>query len=418
MSSPFLIESQSAKAYYPYMRSFQRGEIVNYEDRDEEEKGNPKYYASLFCSEKFVKKVPTWEVRNDSFQDVPENTAVVIPIRDLISKYNYCGAPGTIALGNFVKSIDRNPNVTKIIFDIDSPGGVADGTMNFASIIRSCKTATLAFANGMACSAACWIASACDVVMLSDKMTRIGSVGTYRSFYSYKKWLEKEGIVEEDVYATRSTNKNKDWRDAEEGNYETMRESIDKVNEFFIEAIKEYRNPSDEDVFTGKVYMGKDAMTAGLADKIGTIDDAIAYQIVSEDIENEDDINLNNKNKMNKQYKNVNKVLGVESMESSIDGVYLSEEQMASLDSNVSVGIKVQADLQAEQTAHEATQSTLTTTQDSLNAKDVEIQQLTEQLAKKPGSNNPTTTNNNDDIDNEECTSEDPVNDAISEFIN
>ncbi|PXX96900.1 hypothetical protein DF185_19870 [Marinifilum breve] len=408
-NSVFLIEHESVQAYLPIVAAAFKGEAVAY-DQDSE-KQDAKFNITCFAAAGYVKKVPTWEIRWNEFQDVPENTTIVIPIKDVISKYNYCGSPGTTTLSEFVKSAEANKNIVRMVFDIDSPGGEADGTLLFAELIKSIKTETVAFCSGRACSAAYWIAAACDKILFADEMTRLGSIGTYRTFFDDAGWYEQNGVKTEDIYATHSTLKNHDWREAKKGNFNPMKAEVDKVNVLFMTTMEDYREIEDEDALKGKVYFGSESIAAGLADAKGTLQDAIAMTVTEVEDANvlEDEV-LESKNENMKQFENVNKTLGVDKLESADDkGVYLNEDQLQALDLCIGTGNQASVELATEKTARENAEGELATANTTIQEKEGEITTLTEKLAEKPGTEDPKVEGKKDDIETEEEFVSDPV---------
>ena len=65
-------------------------------------------------------------------------------------------------------------------------------------------------------------------------------------------------------------------RAALEGDNTKVIAHLDKLNEFFHQAIQQNRNISaDSEVFDAAMYFAKDAIRLGLADSIGTLDNAV-----------------------------------------------------------------------------------------------------------------------------------------------
>lgn len=104
----------------------------------------------------------------------------------------------------------------------------------------------------------------------------IGSIGTY---------ITLSGIGPNDaptieVYATDSTEKNIESREALNGNTKPMLDNIiNPLNDSFKAGMtrNRYGLLNKEKVFTGATFQAKDALKYGLVDAIGTFDDAINY---------------------------------------------------------------------------------------------------------------------------------------------
>jgi protease-4 len=165
------------------------------------------------------------------------------------------------------------------MFVVDSPGGEADGTRNLSETIANLGKPTVAFIDGMAASAAYWIASAADKIVAALDTDEIGSIGTYVSFADFRDYYEQQGVKLHEVYATKSTNKNKEFKQALDGKYGPLRAQIDVINESFIAGVKQNRkgkmDEDEEEAFTGKLYFADVAKEKGLIDEIGSFETAI-----------------------------------------------------------------------------------------------------------------------------------------------
>ncbi|MEL6316245.1 MAG: S49 family peptidase, partial [Pseudomonadota bacterium] len=88
---------------------------------------------------------------------------------------------GVETIGQFraqLKAALADPAVARIVLDIDSAGGTVDGVPEAAAQIRASKKPITAVANTEALSAAYWIASAADELVVTPS-GKVGSVGVY-----------------------------------------------------------------------------------------------------------------------------------------------------------------------------------------------------------------------------------------------
>jgi signal peptide peptidase SppA len=264
------IDSEKAKGYYPGLIAFLKNGAYHNDTQDQNQ--NKKIYQPAYISGN--KRVSdTWEM--DHLGEIPENSTVIIPINGVISKYDYCGAPGTNSIADFITKAAGHPNIKNFVFVIDSPGGAVDGTQNLAETILNLDKPTVAFCDGLAASAGYWIASACDAVICNLNTDQVGSIGVYCSFMDLRKWVEYEGIEWHEIYASLSTDKNKPYRDALDGKPELIRAELDTINANFINNVKAGRPQINESVFTGKLYYASDAINLGMIDKIGKFNIAL-----------------------------------------------------------------------------------------------------------------------------------------------
>jgi protease-4 len=288
------------------------------------------------------------------------NTQVaLINLQGAVMKYDYCGAPGTQSLMNMIDQVNAMPNVKAIILQIDSPGGAVDGTQQLADKIKNSKKPVVAFVNGMMASAAMWFGSSASYRIASSNTDFIGSIGTLCTWDDFSEQDALNGIKVHEVYATASTEKNLEFREASgaEPNYQPLIENIlDPINNEFISTLKSNMPKVNEAVFTGKIYIAKTALEMGLIDKIGTLQDAINHAL-----------SLASKSKTNmetKTFTHVQSITGQETLEQLNEGIWLTVEQVEKIDTslgasfeNVALSVEkvtaLETALTAEQSAKE-----------------------------------------------------------------
>jgi signal peptide peptidase SppA len=202
-------------------------------------------------------------------------------ITGTIQKVGMCG-PGTRAMGERLQLNDSKPHIKGHLLYIDSPGGAVDGTPEFGSIISSLEKPVVAYVDGMAASAAYWIASQADfIVANANNITEVGSIGTLCMLVNQSEWLKKEGIKLEIMRADKSKDKARlnayeEWPEEELAD---LQEDLNEINQLFISNVTNGRagklRTGSEDIFTGKMYKKEKALEMGMVDKIGSMQDAI-----------------------------------------------------------------------------------------------------------------------------------------------
>lgn len=231
----------------------------------------------------------------DDIDSAPEGSVALIPVKGTIMKEDFCGEPGTETLGAMMKQADANPNIIGAVHVHDSPGGSVDGTEVFSNTAANTKKPVVGFVDGMACSASYWGISGTNHIMLSGETAMVGSIGVMVSFYDVREMMEKQGVKEHIIFASKSTEKNRDYLEARDGKYEKIiKEDLDPINEVFMGAVKDARPAVTEAQLNGSTYYGTAAIKAGLADSIGTLEQAIA-KVVELSGTTTQSISINNK---------------------------------------------------------------------------------------------------------------------------
>ena len=183
-----------------------------------------------------------------------------------------CGATSYELLAQDFNKALNDPNISAILFDVDSPGGEVNGCSELADMIYNArgKKPIIAYASGSCCSGAYWIASACDKILAADTAI-LGSIGVVSIF-------EKEDTKTIEIVSSQSPNKRPDV-ETEEGKAK-IQAHIDALAEVFINKIALHRNISPKDVIEnfggGDVFVGQKAVRIGLADGLASFEAIIS----------------------------------------------------------------------------------------------------------------------------------------------
>jgi len=169
----------------------------------------------------------------------------------------------------------ENPQIKGIILDIDSPGGEVNGVSELSNMVFAArgKKPVVAYASGDAASGAYWIASAADEIVVSETsaLGSIGVVGMYQG---------KSGKSAEAVEIVSSQSPHKRLDPTTDDGRSRLQIRIDSMADVFIETIARNRNVSAENVQNhyggGDVMIGAKAVSAGLADRVGSLEGLIA----------------------------------------------------------------------------------------------------------------------------------------------
>ena len=171
------------------------------------------------------------------------------------------------------------PHIRSIILRIDSPGGEVNGCSALAEAIYAArgKKPITAFVSGMACSAAYWIATAAERVVVSPASI-LGSIGVVLTVTDTRARDKQRGIQHRRIISTQSPNKQPD--PATDKGRQQIVKMLDDMAEVFIKAVARNRNVSRDTVLTkfgaGGVEIGANAVKAGMADEVGQFEATLA----------------------------------------------------------------------------------------------------------------------------------------------
>lgn len=216
-----------------------------------------------------------------SFEKVQKGSVAVVPVMGAMMRDNYCSfstgfIAGTRELERTVMALDQNENVEGIVFQVNTPGGEARGNESLSKVIKNTETPTVVHFEGMA-SAGVYAFQGADEIYAAESNSYWGSIGTYVTLVDDKEFYENLGLKVLEVYAPQSTEKNKEFRDALDGDVTALREQLATMTDLFIKDVKESRPELKDDglVFKGKLYNAIQAKKIGAIDGIKSLDFAI-----------------------------------------------------------------------------------------------------------------------------------------------
>jgi signal peptide peptidase SppA len=173
----------------------------------------------------------------------------------------------------------RDGDANSVVFDIDSPGGTVEGVDEFAAEVRRSRgeKPIVASANLFAGSAAYYIASAADEIVAS-RTALVGSIGVLAAHEDWSKAAELRGVKTTLIPSTGAEFKiegNRHEPLTDEAR-EMIQKQIDEYHGMFVSAVARGRGISVDKVRSdfghGRMLMAKDALAAGMIDRIETFD--------------------------------------------------------------------------------------------------------------------------------------------------
>ncbi len=198
----------------------------------------------------------------------------VISVSGILSTDWYCGT-NTEWLVEQLEICEESPLIIAIVLKFKSPGGTVDGTLFYANAIKKCKKPVVAWAQSVVGSAAyVGYSQAKECWMESGATTMVGSIGSITKMRSQNEANKMEGL---DVRVIRSP-ADKALGDIDEPINEAavaeMQRLTDAMTVELLAQIRSVRPQIPADI-SAKVFFGKEAIKAGLADKVGSLADAI-----------------------------------------------------------------------------------------------------------------------------------------------
>lgn len=230
--------------------------------------------ASSDFGENFFKK--SGEVDHKNCVDMVGKIAVlhidgVLSYRSDIYKA-WFGMDTYNSIGDTLDKLMDDDHVEGIVLSIDSPGGQVSGVSDLAEKIFGIRgeKPIVAHCAGSICSAAYWIGSACDKVVLSE-IAEAGSIGCLAILNQDAS--NKTSVIRSNLSKNKALDPNTpEGRSAEE-------KVLDSMATVFIQNVAKYRGLDFDTVLDtfgqGAVFVGKEAVEIGMADEIDSLENVV-----------------------------------------------------------------------------------------------------------------------------------------------
>lgn len=201
----------------------------------------------------------------------------IIPRGNLMSQSS--GVTSARAFAAMLQHAVESPDVSAIVLDVDSPGGSVFGIEELAATIRGLRgeKPIVAVANTLAASAAYWLATQADELIVSPS-SQVGSIGVLWEHEDRSGAEERAGVKKTRV--TTAKYKAELAGALTDEAQEAAAALAMGYHRAFVADVARGRGVSRADVEEkfgqGRVVAAGPAVKAGMADAIGTIDQVIA----------------------------------------------------------------------------------------------------------------------------------------------
>ena len=171
-------------------------------------------------------------------------------------------------------------DVSGIVIDVDSPGGMVDGVPEMASEIRAARGSKpiVAVANTEAASAAYWLASQADQLFVT-KSGRVGSIGVYTSHEDESARADQEGVKTTLISAGKYKTEGNPFEPLSEEAKANLQSMVDDYYGMFLADVARGRRVPLADIKSGygegRVVQASAALKGGMVDGIATLEDVV-----------------------------------------------------------------------------------------------------------------------------------------------
>lgn len=218
--------------------------------------------------------------------DVRDGVAV-LPLEGVIAKRmnlfsQISGGTSSELAAAALRDALADPAVHSVILAIDSPGGTVDGTQALAAQVLAARNIKpiVTLASGTMASAAYWIGSAASQAYVADGTTQVGSIGVVATHTDVSGAEAQRGVKTTEVFAGKFKRVASQYGPLSDEGRKTLQDQVDYTYSLFVGAVAQQRGVSVDkvlaDMADGRVFMGQQAVDAGLVDGITSLDALVA----------------------------------------------------------------------------------------------------------------------------------------------
>lgn len=223
--------------------------------------------------------------KKSSYQVV--DGVALVPIEGVMAKKmnlfaQISGGTSTQIIRNQLIEAENDPSVHSAILLVDTPGGTVDGTQLLADCIREFGKVKpiVTLASGCMASAGYWTGSAASKVYISDLTTAVGSIGVVTSHMDVSRAEEARGVKTTEITAGKYKRIASQYGPLTAEGLKSMQDQVDYLYGIFVDAVATNRGVSTEkvlaDMADGRIFVGQQAIDAGLVDGVSTLDALIS----------------------------------------------------------------------------------------------------------------------------------------------
>lgn len=179
------------------------------------------------------------------------------------------------ALAPLVERAFAPKKLAAVALSINSPGGSPVQSALIAARIRRLadekSIPVIAFCEDVAASGGYWLATAADEIY-ADESSILGSIGVIYAGFGFHALLEKQGVERRVHTAGRSKSMLDPFLPEQSDDVERIKRLQTVIHDNFIQQVRTRRAAKlreDDDLFTGDIWVGREAEAVGLIDGVG-----------------------------------------------------------------------------------------------------------------------------------------------------
>ena len=209
-----------------------------------------------------------------------ENVAIIVASGTILNGTQPPGTIGGDSTAELLRRARKDSSVKAVVLRVDSGGGSVFASRiigNEVSALKEAGIPVVASMSSVAASGGYWISMAADRIFASPA-TITGSIGIYGMFPTFQRTMNAIGVNTDGVGTTKWSGELRSDRPMSDETKQLFQIIINSDYDDFISRVAAERGIDKEQVdriAQGQVWTGEEALSNGLIDEFGTLNDAI-----------------------------------------------------------------------------------------------------------------------------------------------
>jgi signal peptide peptidase SppA len=178
------------------------------------------------------------------------------------------GAVDTADIIEGLQFAENDGNVRGVFLDMDTPGGMYQGTPELARQLERMSKPVMSFTSGQICSAGYYAAAAATAGIYATPSADVGSIGVYCAFVDYSRMYADAGVSVELFKSDKYKGMGLPGTSLSDDQRTFLQDRIGKMAVEFKGFVKKHRAQVKDDAMRGQSLLSSEALDAGLIDGI------------------------------------------------------------------------------------------------------------------------------------------------------
>ncbi len=207
--------------------------------------------------------------------------AVVYAEGEIVDGEGYEGEVGGAAFARELRALREDDAIAAVVLRVNSPGGsasAAEEMLRELRLLRDVKPVVVSMGS-YAASGGYWISAYADRIY-TEASTITGSIGVFGVQFDVEKLAGSVGLTWDSVVTAEKAGMLTAARPKTAAELAVFQNLVDRTYEGFIARVAEGRNLEPQEVHRiaqGRVWSGVQAVSLGLADEFGGLEDAVTH---------------------------------------------------------------------------------------------------------------------------------------------